>query len=86
MLGYELVQISGTDDTTAKMREPYLKKTITETPEGTVITWEWIDDQYDDIKLREHRRIATKPFGRPLEMFRSLEELLLVLQDIVNSE
>ncbi len=61
----EVVEFGGKEDTTARIREPLLKKAI---KDGKT-TWEWIDEKYKNNELRRHERILLTPFGIRIEQF-----------------
>lgn len=85
VIQHEVVQFRGQDDTTARIRESLLREVLVDGEDGEK-AWEWLEEQFKHMELRRHERILLTPFGKKLEEFRSLEELLNAIKHIALGE
>ena len=74
IVGDEKVCVDGVADSTQRIRSTLFRH------------GEWMNEKYSRIEMREHHRILMRPFGRKLENFRSLKELLQAIRDVANSK
>ncbi|KAH8112614.1 hypothetical protein DFH11DRAFT_1511437 [Phellopilus nigrolimitatus] len=77
IVDHETVQIRGGNDTTATDRRALSEKENWKTQRKWYL--------FGKLETREHRRIMMKPYGKPLEDFQTLTELLTLVKDIIQT-
>ncbi|KAH8112638.1 hypothetical protein DFH11DRAFT_1744852 [Phellopilus nigrolimitatus] len=77
IVGHEKVKVRGVNDTTATDRRALRRKNLWKTQRR----WQL----FGKLETREHRRIMMKPYGKPLEDFQTLAELLTSIKDIIQT-
>ncbi|KAH8112618.1 hypothetical protein DFH11DRAFT_464520 [Phellopilus nigrolimitatus] len=77
IVDHETVQIRGVNDTTATDRRALSEKENWKTQRKWYL--------FRKLETREHRRIMMKPYGKPLEDFQTLTELLTSVKDIIQT-
>ncbi|KAH8112602.1 hypothetical protein DFH11DRAFT_1783717 [Phellopilus nigrolimitatus] len=77
IVDHETVQIRGVNDTTATDRRALSEKENWKTQRKWYL--------FGKLETREHRRIMMKPYGKPLEDFQTLTELLTLVKDIIQT-
>ncbi|KAH8112595.1 hypothetical protein DFH11DRAFT_1511603 [Phellopilus nigrolimitatus] len=77
IVDHETVQVRGVNDTTATDRRALSENEHWKTQRN----WYF----FGTLETREHRRIMMKPYGKPLEDFQTLTELLTSVKDIIQT-
>ncbi|KAH8112636.1 hypothetical protein DFH11DRAFT_1511626 [Phellopilus nigrolimitatus] len=77
IVDHETVQVRGVNDTTATDRRALSEKENWKTQRKWYL--------FRKLETREHRRIMMKPYGKPLEDFQTLTELLTSVKDIIQT-